>query len=154
MKIDLEVVNGIPAFAAYVAGSVKEGPARIIVNMQDLLETVKEDEDPRIALAEVMSETIVHELLHAFQDIFNQAFRELDVEQAIKAAQEIDGVIKTLDIQEVHDTQYSYSIKYDHEVKAFRCVCNEVKDLAVNADTPEAAFLGFRQAFLNNYIGK
>ena len=86
LKITISPNNDIPAFAGYVNHSVDDSNSpEIVVNFKASLIACVENE---IDYKQLFAENVVHEMLHMVQDIFNQAFSEEEVEDAILHARE------------------------------------------------------------------
>lgn len=82
IKIRIEDDDNIPAFAGFVAGSTKD-EVRIKVNIPATLLVCAEHD---IDFYELMAENTVHEMLHAFQELYRRVFDEEEVEEALSQA--------------------------------------------------------------------
>ena len=85
-KLDLEIElsphNSIEAFAAYVNHSARTGKPKIVINFRSTVMACAEHD---LHFIDFISESTVHEMIHAFQDLFKKAFDEDEVEEAIMA---------------------------------------------------------------------
>lgn len=88
LKIILESDNEIPAFAGYGNHTGKEGAPKIVFNFMAMLMACAENGDTAIDYKMFFADSIVHEMLHMIQDIFDQAFDEKEIEHAILSARE------------------------------------------------------------------
>ncbi len=86
MEFKIEIVNNedIPAFGGYLTPSVTDGTAKIMLNLNATF--CAAIEFPEMQWKEMLAEHTVHELLHAFQEIFGRSFDEEEIEQAIHRA--------------------------------------------------------------------
>jgi hypothetical protein len=81
-KIKIQNDRDLPAFGAFCRGT-SEDTIEIVLNMEvSALAGVEH----RIDFYELLSETTVHELLHAFQELYKKAFDEDEVENALEQA--------------------------------------------------------------------
>jgi len=86
MKLKFEIkTDELPAFGGYLSGSAIKGIAEIKIDTNN---TVLACADNDIDFYELMAENTVHEMLHAFQDLYKKAFSEEEVENAIEQAKE------------------------------------------------------------------
>ena len=85
LKITIAADNNIPAFAGFVNyfDKSKRDEPRIVVNFNAMFGSMVEEEDLCWTYKEFFAETVVHEMLHMVQRIFEQAFDEEEVENAI-----------------------------------------------------------------------
>lgn len=86
MKLKFNIVNKeLPAFGGFIQGSAIKGKIEILIDTEKTaLACAHEDID----FYEFLSETTVHEMLHAFQELYKKAFDEEQVENAIEQARE------------------------------------------------------------------
>ncbi|MDD5355033.1 MAG: hypothetical protein PHY56_00620 [Candidatus Omnitrophica bacterium] len=84
LRITIAVDNNIPAFANCDEKEIQDEPKIILVNFNAMFETMVE-EDIGITFKEFFAENVVHEMLYMVQDIFEQAFDEDKIENAIMA---------------------------------------------------------------------
>ncbi len=77
-------------FGAYLAGSYSDKKPQIKINLVALLHLVNDsqitnDDSRRAELFNYfLSETIVHELIHIFQEAFNKEFSEVEIENILQ----------------------------------------------------------------------
>lgn len=83
LKITLEPDNEIPAFAGYGNHTAKEGAPKIIFNFMAMVMACAKNNDTALDYKMFFADSIVHEMLHMIQDIFDKAFDEKEVEDAI-----------------------------------------------------------------------
>lgn len=84
-NIEIKNNESIPAFGAFLKGSAKKGKIKICLN---LTSSVLVCADNNLDFYDFISETTVHELLHAFQEFFKKSFNEEEVESAIQQGQQ------------------------------------------------------------------
>lgn len=87
MQVEISQDDFMPAFGAYVAGSAKQGPALVRLNLEALLGTVAMGDVEPADLPYFVAETIMHEVMHALEDWAGVAFSEDRVEAMIAAYQ-------------------------------------------------------------------
>ena len=87
IEIKLKPNNEIPAFAGYVNHSVADpsGP-EIVFNFRAMLFSCAEHNEGSKDYKRYFADSVVHEMLHMVQDMFDQAFNEDEVEDAIMHA--------------------------------------------------------------------
>lgn len=86
MKLKFNILNKeLPAFGGFIQGSAINGEIEILI---DTSGTVLACADEDIDFYEFLSETTVHEMLHAFQEMYKKAFDEEQVENAIQQARD------------------------------------------------------------------
>lgn len=83
----------LPAFGAFLRGTALKGEAKIEIDPDACLLVSAEH---NINFYELLSEITVHEMLHAFQELYKQAFDEDQVEMALEQAK------KFLEENEIH----------------------------------------------------
>jgi len=84
MKLNFRITNGeLPAFGGFIQGSAIKGTAEIII---DTAGTALACADENIDFYDFLAESTVHEMLHAFQEMYKKAFDEEQVEDAINQA--------------------------------------------------------------------
>ncbi len=92
VRVEIENDSELPSFGAYLAGTAPEGTAAIKINFTALFAAIA-DEGDEIASEDwkqIVSDTIVHELLHAFEDMLGKAFSEVRIEESIRRARLLD----------------------------------------------------------------
>ena len=92
IKVELCADNNIPAFAAYANFKGKFTDAnvpKILINFQQMLVGCAENEMNAQDFKQIFSESVVHEILHMVQHIYDQVFSEEDVDDAIEQIREI-----------------------------------------------------------------
>ena len=82
IRVSITEDDDLPAFAGFVAGSTKN-EVRIKVNIPVTLLVCAEHD---IDFYELLAESTVHEMLHAFQELYKKAFDEEEVEEALLQA--------------------------------------------------------------------
>jgi len=87
IQIEIQANNDIEAFGVFVDTERIDSKATILVNFTSLLFVCAEY--PEISYKELFADTVVHEMLHMVQQIFNKAFDEDEVENAILQARNI-----------------------------------------------------------------
>lgn len=85
LKFYIKENENIPAFAGFIKDSLNEGEALFVINLKASLLCSAEH---NIDFYELLSEHSVHELLHAFQELYKKHFDEEQVENAILQAKE------------------------------------------------------------------
>lgn len=75
-----------PSFGSYIAGSAINGEIQILTDISQHL--IYCAENPKIDFYDLISEISVHEMIHAFQELYKRAFDEEEVEDAIRNASE------------------------------------------------------------------
>ena len=87
LKITIAADNHIPAFAGFVNyfDKSRQNEPRIVVSFNAMFGAMVTDdeEDFGCTFKEFFAENVVHEMLHMVQQIFEQAFDEEEVENAI-----------------------------------------------------------------------
>jgi hypothetical protein len=82
MTLGVETAKpGMPAFAAYVAGTVKTGKAMILVNLDASLWSLVEH--PDLGFRRLVIDCLAHEFIHALEEKFGLLFDEEAVEASI-----------------------------------------------------------------------
>lgn len=88
-KIEISPNNKMEAFGSYLSPSANEGTAKICLNFNASLGCAIEE---NIDFYELLSETTLHEILHALEDVFKQTFSEEKIEKIIQGnRKEIDN---------------------------------------------------------------
>ena len=87
MKIRFVITSEptLPAFAGFIQGSALQGEIHIGVNMESSALACAEHGIPYTTL---LAENTVHEMIHAFQELYDKAFDEDEVEDAIQQARD------------------------------------------------------------------
>jgi len=80
--------NAIPAFAGYLSGSVRQPEAKVIVNIEAMVNAAA-DKENEISFEEIFVTSVVHEMLHAVQDLYRRNFDEEEVERVLAEASEL-----------------------------------------------------------------
>ena len=88
IPLSIKPDNEIPAFAGYLVGSVKEPEVKVVVNIAAMVNATV-DEENEITFKEIFTTSIVHELLHAVQEIYEREFDEDEVEEVLYKATEM-----------------------------------------------------------------
>jgi hypothetical protein len=88
IKFSIKPNNEIPAFAGYLSGSVKEPEAKIIVNIEAMVNAAADAEN-KISFKEIFSVSVVHEMLHAVQELYGREFDEQEVEDVLDQASRV-----------------------------------------------------------------
>ncbi len=88
MPLSIKPDNKIPAFAGYLSGSVKEPEIKVVVNIEAMV-NASADKENEISFEEIFTTSVVHELLHAVQEIYHREFDEDEVEKVLSDAEEI-----------------------------------------------------------------
>ena len=104
LSIDLQIKNkpDLDGFAGFIAGTTKNKEIKIRVNINSsILACVEHDID----FYELLTANTVHELLHAFQELYKQEFDEEQVEQALE-----QGRIFLNEIRSNNDTDKTNNI--------------------------------------------
>lgn len=141
LKITISPDNEIPAFAGYVNHSVddEDGP-QIVVNFKASLIASTEND---IDFKQLFAENVVHEMLHMIQDIFDQAFSEEAVEDAITHARKYLEE-KSIQGQLTPEKATAMDIEYGGGLKA---------DLYIRGNQGDAVLRGgFIDAVMNDDI--
>jgi len=86
VKIKITQDNDIPAFAAFVATTANSGEAWFKLNINATLWACVENEE--LEFFDILSENTVHEMMHAFQELYKRVFDEEEIENAILQARE------------------------------------------------------------------
>jgi ABC-type multidrug transport system ATPase subunit len=92
MKLKFKIINReLPAFGGFIQGSAIKGKIEILIDIEKtVLACASEDID----FYEFLSETTVHEMLHAFQEMYKKAFDEEQIEEAINQARDFSKECK------------------------------------------------------------
>ena len=85
IKVSITPKNDIPAFAGYLSGSVYHPEAKIVVNLEAMVNAAA-DRENEVSFEEIFVVSVVHELLHAVQDIYHKEFDEDEVERVLNEA--------------------------------------------------------------------
>ena len=88
MPLSMKPDNEIPAFAGYLSGSVKEPEIKVVVNIEAMVNAVA-DKENEITFEEIFTISVVHEMLHAVQELYKREFDEEEVEKVLAAATEM-----------------------------------------------------------------
>jgi len=83
--MDIEPNNEMEAFGAYLVDSYNDGRPKIRINFCASLLAAK---DEGLDFKQMISRHAVHELIHVFQEIFDRAFSEDEVEEALDSVYE------------------------------------------------------------------
>lgn len=82
--IEVRQADFIPGFAAFAAGSVTDGgPAKVVLNVGDLVALVHTGEVPAAELPYIVAESIMHEVVHVLEEWAGVEFSEERVEDLI-----------------------------------------------------------------------
>jgi hypothetical protein len=90
IRFSITPENEIPAFAGYLSGSVKEPEAKIVVNIEAMV-NASADAGNDISFEEIFTTSVVHEMLHAIQDLYRREFDEEEVEEILAKAVDIQS---------------------------------------------------------------
>ena len=85
VKFSITPKNDIPAFAGYLSGSVKSPEAKIVVNIEAMVNCAA-DKENGITFEEIFTTSVVHEMLHAIQEIYKKNFDENEIERVLEEA--------------------------------------------------------------------
>jgi hypothetical protein len=88
IKFSITPKNDIPAFAGYLSGSVREPEAKIVVNIEAMVNG-SVDRENDISFEEIFTTSVVHEMLHAVQDMYKREFDDEEVENVLSQATEM-----------------------------------------------------------------
>ena len=80
IKINIKT-GKIPAFAGFIKGSAIKGKVEILVDIENTILCCAEND---IDFYELIAENTVHEMLHAFQELYKKAFSEEQVQNAVE----------------------------------------------------------------------
>lgn len=83
IRVSITPDNDIPAFAGYLSGSIDGPEAIVVVNFEAIVNASAEHDIP---FDEIFVPSVVHEMLHAVQDLYHREFDEEEVEQVIEEA--------------------------------------------------------------------
>lgn len=83
LTLDIKTKRDMPAFAGYLAGTVKTGAAKIVLNVDALLFAAV-DGDERGEFRRSVIDCLAHEFIHALEEKFGLLFDEEKVEAAIQ----------------------------------------------------------------------
>lgn len=88
VSVELKNDTELSAFGAYIAGSARDGTAEIAINFDAIFHSVSDPANgiPACDWKGIAADIVVHELLHAVEDMLGKAFSEVDVEGAIERA--------------------------------------------------------------------
>lgn len=89
LTLDIRTTRKYPAFAAYLAGSVKTGRAQIRLEIDKLLWASVEGEPGEFKRSVI--DCLAHEFIHALEDQFGLLFDEEAVEASIQKVR--DGAV-------------------------------------------------------------
>ena len=83
MKIKFNIKHGeLPAFGGFIQGSAINGEIEILIDSNSSVLVSSEYDD--INFYDLLAENTVHEMIHAFQELYKKAFSEEEVEMAIE----------------------------------------------------------------------
>ncbi|WP_169701531.1 hypothetical protein [Desulfobulbus propionicus] len=85
IKFSIKPNNEIPAFAGYLSGSVAEPEAKIVVNIEAMVNACA-DKTNEISFEEIFTTSVVHEMLHAVQELYRREFDEQEVDDVLDKA--------------------------------------------------------------------
>ena len=85
LRVKITPENDIPAFAGYLSGSTRDPQISIVVNIEAMVNAVA-DKENEITFEEIFTTSVVHELLHAFQEVYEREFDEEEVEKVLEEA--------------------------------------------------------------------
>jgi hypothetical protein len=88
ISLSIKPDNEIPAFAGYLSGSIKDPEIRVVINIEAMVNAVA-DKENEITFEEIFTTSVVHELLHAVQEIYKREFSEEEIEKVLMAATEM-----------------------------------------------------------------
>jgi translation initiation factor IF-2 len=88
LKVSITPNNEIPAFAGYLSGSVESPEIKIVVNIESMVNTAA-DKEADISFEEIFTTSVVHEILHAVQEMYKREFDEEEVEKVLFEASKI-----------------------------------------------------------------
>ena len=85
IKFSIKPNNDIPAFAGYLSGSTRNPEAKIVVNIEAMVNAAA-DKENEISFEEIFTTSVVHEMLHAVQELYHKEFDEEEVERVLEQA--------------------------------------------------------------------
>lgn len=87
--IDIKVIikDDMPAFAGFLAGSVTEGEPIVAISLQNMLGAYVCVDVPREELPYMIAECLMHEIVHALEELFDVPFSEEKIEGLIEEYQ-------------------------------------------------------------------
>lgn len=86
IEINIDSLKGA-GFGGYLMGSIKnEGKAKVIIDLNCMLNCIVDN--PEIQFKDFFSETVLHEILHSIEDLFNKTFDEEKIENVLELARE------------------------------------------------------------------
>lgn len=88
LKVSITPNNDIPAFAGYLSGSVKDPEIKVVVNIEAMVNAAA-DKDVDFSFEQIFTSSVVHELLHAVQEIFHREFDDEEIERVIIEAEKM-----------------------------------------------------------------
>ena len=80
IEINFDSLQG-EGFGGFIADSVKEGKAKIIIDLNAVLNCISDN--PVMRFKKFFSEIVLHEILHGIEELFDKSFDENAVEQAV-----------------------------------------------------------------------
>lgn len=86
MKFTIETKPLDGGFAGFVEGSMIKGEAKIFIDTGMIALALAEENAKPEEFYEILSDCTVHEMLHAFQEMYKKEFDEDQVEDAISQA--------------------------------------------------------------------
>ena len=96
MPLKFSIKHGeLPAFGGFIQGSAINGEIEILIDSNNSILVASEYND--INFYDLLAENTVHEMIHAFQELYRKAFSEEEVEAALEQGknylkeQEING---------------------------------------------------------------
>lgn len=90
VTIEVRQEDWIPGFAAYIAGTVSDGPAHVVLNVGGLMAGVRVGDIAPVELPYIVAETLMHEVIHVLEEWAGVEFSEERVEvllEGYRAAQ-------------------------------------------------------------------
>lgn len=80
--------DGSPFYGAYKTGSLNNNEPVVILNIEAIVEAIKEDTDKAQSFKDILLSTITHEFCHSMQEWLDKEYDELEVEKILGAYNE------------------------------------------------------------------
>lgn len=85
IRVSITPDNDIQAFAGYLSGSVRDPEVKVVVNIEAMVNAAA-DKENGISFKEIFVTSVVHEMLHAAEDLYHRNFDEEEVERVLMEA--------------------------------------------------------------------
>lgn len=80
ITVEVRQHDWIPGFAAYLSGSVLEGPAHVVLNVGAFMASIEAGDIAADEVPYLVAESLMHEVMHALEDWAGVEFSEDRIE--------------------------------------------------------------------------